>query len=88
MKYSLLFGKTVKGGSGLDKILRFTNTPVAVFNAFMVRGEGQRYQLHLMQIDPEDTDLIQTMYKNLELIVSENVAQWYFLHEEIPFIEE
>lgn len=82
-----LFGRTVKGGSGLDKLLRFTNTPVVVFNAFMVRGENHTYHLNLIQTDPADADLIQTMYRNLESIVSENIAQWYFLHEEIPFVE-
>ncbi len=81
-----LLGKTVSGGSGLDKILRFTNTQVAVFNAFMVRGENHTYHLRLMPVDSESPDLIQTMYHNLEAVITENIAQWYYLHEEIPFI--
>ena len=31
---------------------------------------------------------IQEMYDNLESILKENLEQWYFLHEEIPFMDE
>ena len=83
-----LFGKEISGGAGLDRLLRFTNTPVAVFNAFMIRAEANKYTLKFIEIDSARGNPIQSMINNLEKIVKENLEQWYFLHEEIPFIND
>lgn len=82
-----LFGKEVLGGAGLDRLLRFTNTQVALFNAFMIRTDVDRYQLKLVEIDVSEGNPIQRMFSNLENIVRENLEQWYFLHEKISFVD-
>ena len=81
-----LFGKQVSGGAGLDKLIAFANVPVDVYTAFMIRLENYRYQLKLNKINTEDKNIIQQMYNNLQNIISSHCEQWYFLHEEIPFI--
>ena len=82
-----LFGIEISGGAGLDRLLRFTNTPVALFNAFMIRTDVNRYQLKFVEIEQTKENLIQRMFNNLENIVKGNLEQWYFLHEEISFVD-
>lgn len=82
-----LFGKEVWGGAGLDRLLHFSKAKVVVFNAFMIRTGQQRYYLKLVDVDIHPQRVIQSMYSNLEDIVEDYVAQWYFLHEKIPFVE-
>jgi lauroyl/myristoyl acyltransferase len=82
-----LFGKQVLGGAGLDRLLRFTNAPVSAFNAFVTRTGNGRYALTLLPIDLSLPDPVQSMFKNLERMVKQNPEQWYFLHEEIPFVQ-
>lgn len=81
-----LFSKEVWGGAGLDRLLRFTGTQVSVFNAYMIRTDSNKYQLKLMDVDITSENPVQNMFINLEKIVKENLEQWYFLHEEIPFV--
>jgi lauroyl/myristoyl acyltransferase len=80
-----LFGKNVLGGAGLDKLLKFVSGNVSVFTVFMVRNGGN-YEMKLLSIDAESENPIRNMYENLEKILSKNFVQWYFLHEEIPFV--
>jgi lauroyl/myristoyl acyltransferase len=55
----------------------------------MVRTSNNKYHLHIKKIDASDpTELIDNIYKSLETIVLNHPEQWYFLHEEIPFVEE
>lgn len=83
-----LFGKEVWGGAGLDRLIQFIKTPVSVFTAFMVRTGKDSYQLKLIEVDRSSDNIIQSMFINLEEVVNENLAQWYFLHEEIPFLDK
>lgn len=82
-----LFGMKILGGAGLDRLVRFTNTPVALFNAFMIRTGVNRYQLKIVEIEVTKENPIQGMFNNLENIVKENLEQWYFLHEDISFVD-
>lgn len=82
-----LFGIEILGGAGLDRLLRFTNTPVALFNAFMIRTDVNKYQLKFVEIEVTKENPIQRMFNNLENIVKENLEQWYFLHEDISFVD-
>ena len=82
-----LLGKQVYGGAGLDRLVAFANTPVDIFTAFMVRCEQDHYKLVLHKIDQPTDNLIQQMYNHLESMVRKYCEQWYFLHEEIPFVE-
>lgn len=82
-----LFGKKVLGGAGLDKLLRFTGEDVSVFNVFMTRTAPQQFKMVLKEVDPKGDDPIQQMYNHLEDALKENLVQWYFLHEEVPFAE-
>ena len=83
-----LFGKKVWGGAGLDRMIAFANTPVDLYAAFMVRGETDRYRLELHKIDESETDRIGAIYRVLEKVVTRHLPQWYFLHEELPLVEE
>ncbi len=84
-----LFGKNLWGGAGLDRLVKFSSAPIAVFTAFMVRTEKEfGYELRLVEIAPDGNDLIQNMYNALQDILRDHFEQWYFLHEQIPFVEE
>jgi lauroyl/myristoyl acyltransferase len=80
-----LFGKKVLGGAGLDKLLKFASGNVAVFTVFMIRN-GKKYEMKLLPIDAKADYPVQQMYNNLENVLRKNFTQWYFLHEEIPFV--
>ncbi|HEX3019645.1 MAG TPA: lysophospholipid acyltransferase family protein [Chitinispirillaceae bacterium] len=83
-----LFGKKVYGGAGLDKLVYFTNTPMDVCTAFMIRENDDRYQLKIEPVDHSKANVIQQMYDQLQTMVSKHGEQWYFVHEEIPFLED
>lgn len=81
-----LLGKQVRGGAGLDRILRFANAPVVTYQAFMHRCESDdKYRLELFPLEKTGRDLVVAMYRNLENVLRSSFHQWYFLHEEIPF---
>lgn len=83
-----LFGRKVYGGAGLDRLIQFANVPVDVFNAFVIREENDRYRLDLKTIDLSGKNMIQQMYDNLSSHIIDITEQWYFLHEEIPFLND
>ena len=82
-----LFGKTVEGGAGLHKIIKFVNAPMRCFNVFMVRTDEANYKMVLKEVDLEGENPIQQMYTHLESILKDYLEQWYFLHEEVPFVK-
>ncbi|MBD3317756.1 MAG: hypothetical protein GF344_18365 [Chitinivibrionales bacterium] len=83
-----LLGRTVWGGAGLHKLLKFAGASVDVYAAFMLRKEDVRYTLQLHPVDPQTDNPIQRLYNELERKLHEHPEQWYFLHEEIPFVEK
>jgi lauroyl/myristoyl acyltransferase len=84
-----LFESLVWGGAGIDRIIRFSGTDLDLFTIFMIRTTDSKYQLRIDKINRSDPDqLIDNLYKSLESTVQRNPEQWYFLHEEIPFVEE
>lgn len=80
-----LFGKKLWGGAGLDKLIAFTGRDIALFTAFMIREDGDRYRLEFKEIDLKGPQPVQSLFDNLEQILNKYFEQWYFLHEEIPF---
>jgi lauroyl/myristoyl acyltransferase len=83
-----LLGKKVWGGAGIDRIIRFSGTDLDIFTIYMQRLDNGTYRLILDKIDAvsnPDT-LLRSMYASLEQIVTLHPEQWYFLHEEIPFV--
>jgi hypothetical protein len=82
-----LLRKQVWGGAGLDRLIRFSNPGARVFTAFAERRDGETYGLHLRRLDADDPMLVQSMYNELEPLLGTLCAQWYFLHEEIPFVK-
>ncbi len=80
-----LFGRTVQGGAGLQNLIKFARAPMSVFCAFMVRLPQGKYRFDLVPI-PQSDDTVSAMYAALERKLSDNLEQWYFLHEEIPFV--
>lgn len=82
-----LFSKKVWGGAGLDKLITFVRSPLVIFNAFLIRRGDNAFELKLMDVDTDSENPIQSMFTNLETVVKDHLEQWYFLHEEIPFIE-
>jgi lauroyl/myristoyl acyltransferase len=77
-----LLGAQVRGGAGLDRLLRFVNAPVSAMTAFMVRNGDGTYRL---AVDAAPDGSVQGMFGRLEAAVREHPEQWYFLHEEVPF---
>jgi Bacterial lipid A biosynthesis acyltransferase len=82
-----LFNKTFNGGSGLDKLIMYTQRNITVFTAFMVRNGNNRYKLVLNEIDSSGKMAVQRLYDSLEEILADHLEQWYFLHEKLPVIE-
>ncbi len=80
-----LFGRKVYGGAGLDRILKAASSAVKVFTFFMIRKDTDQYQLELKEVCP-DKEMAQRMFDNLEEVVRKYPEQWYYLHEEIPFV--
>ncbi len=81
-----LFGKTVEGGAGLDKLLKFAGASATAFNVFMIRTGEETFKMQLVKINLEAENPIQEMYDNLQSVLEKHLEQWYFLHEEIPFM--
>ncbi|KMQ52340.1 lipid A biosynthesis acyltransferase [Chitinispirillum alkaliphilum] len=79
-----MFGKKIYGGAGIDRILRFCGSQADLFLAFMVRTEHERYSFTLLKADLANP--IESLFKQLEHTAKNNPEQWYFLHEEIPFV--
>lgn len=82
-----LFNTSFNGGSGLDKLIMYTQRDAAVFTAFMVRCGNDRYKLVLNEIDCSGKMAVQRLYDSLAEILTDHLEQWYFLHEELPVIE-
>jgi lauroyl/myristoyl acyltransferase len=80
-----LFGKKIWAGAGLDRLMKFSGVPCALCAAFMVRTSDDSYQLILDEVPGSD---MQALYSNLEIQLKKHLEQWYFLHEEIPFVSE
>jgi lauroyl/myristoyl acyltransferase len=85
-KPASLLGRKVWGGAGLDRFIAFTRQSVTVFAVFMVRTEAGTYRLDCTRIDPDNADPIDAMYRRLEELIRRTPWQWYFLHEEAPFV--
>ena len=84
-----LLGKKVWGGAGLNRLLRITQKEsLAIVTAYMIRERVDSYRLECFAIDPDAGNPIQLMYASLERIVKKHLVQWYFLHEEIPFVND
>jgi lauroyl/myristoyl acyltransferase len=89
-RYSLdinLFNRHVFGGAGLHKLVSFMHGEITVCIAFALRTGNETYELHLVNVDSRDPSLVQTMYQSFERICANHLEQWYFLHEEIPFVK-
>jgi len=81
-----LFNRNVLGGAGLDRLLKFAHGKVTIFNSFMIR-EGEKFKLQLLRVDAKAEDIAQQMFNNLQIMLEKHLEQWYFLHEEIPFVD-
>jgi hypothetical protein len=82
-----LFKKQVWGGAGLDRLVRFAQEGAAVWSAFAVRNDNETYEVLLSPHNGSGPQLIQELYGKLESICAARCTQWYFLHEEIPFVK-
>jgi lauroyl/myristoyl acyltransferase len=81
-----LFKKQVWGGAGLDRLVRFAQAGAAVWSAFAKRNDDETYEVRLFEHSGGGPQLVQALYDNLEPLCAARCAQWYFLHEEIPFV--
>lgn len=82
-----LYNKQLWGGAGLHKLIAFTQRNIALFTIFMLRQKNGRYKLIVNEIDKESKDAVQMLYNSLSDLLADNLEQWYFLHEELPFVE-
>ncbi len=81
-----LCGKQVWGGAGLHRIVRLAQDQTSVWTAFSVRSDGETYGLRLHELNGDDPAPVQSMYNDFESLLAHYMVQWYFLHEEIPFV--
>ena len=79
-----LFNRSVLGGAGLDRLVKFARGNISVFNSFMIR-EGEKYKMLLLPVDIKAENSVQQMYDNLQSVLEKHFEQWYFLREEITF---
>jgi hypothetical protein len=82
-----LLGTRVWGGAGLDKLIRHSQAQLALFAGYMLRLEGDRYRFTVDPIALDQDDPIQALFDSLQQKVTGHLEQWYFLHEEVPFVE-
>ncbi len=82
-----LAGRKVWGGAGLERLLHFAGASTTVATVFAVRREDGTCRLRCRVPKGEGTELLRQMYDNLEELVRGHFEQWYFLHEDIPFVE-
>lgn len=83
-----LFERRLWGGAGLDRLLSFSRSPSALFAVFMVREGDERYRLELSEVPTDEENPVQGLYDRLQRVLTRHPEQWYFLHEEIPLVEE
>ena len=83
-----LRGRTIWGGAGLDRLLRFSGGPASLLAAFMVRTGEECYRLEMREVDTSAPSPVQPLCDHLDSLLREHVVQWYFLHENIPFVDE
>jgi lauroyl/myristoyl acyltransferase len=82
-----LYKKQLWGGAGLHKLIAFTQRDIALFTIFMLRKKNGHYKLIVQEIDKESKNSVQLLYNSLSDLLADNLEQWYFLHEDLPFIE-
>ncbi|MGM0443680.1 MAG: hypothetical protein ACQEQV_05780 [Fibrobacterota bacterium] len=80
-------GTRVLGGAGLDRLLKTAGSFTRVFTVFMLREEDDTCRMILKEVDLTRGDPIGQMYGYLEEILQNHLHQWYFLHEEVPFVK-
>ena len=82
-----LYNKQLWGGAGLHKLIAFTQRDIALFTIFMLRLKNGRYKVIVKEIDKDSKEAVQMLYNSLSDLIADNLEQWYFLHEELPFVE-
>lgn len=78
--------RKVWGGAGLDRLVKFGRPDTAIWSAFAIRNESETYSLRLCGHKSGRGGFVASLYRELGSLLSEHYAQWYFLHEEIPFV--
>ncbi len=81
------FNHKLWGGAGLHKLIAFTQRDIALFTAFMVRLKENRYKLILTEIDKSCDNAVQMFYDSLSDLLNNYLEQWYFVHEDLPFVD-
>ncbi len=81
-----LLKKRVWGGAGLDRLAKFAQPRTRFFSGFAQRIDGDACSVDIRALNARDSSLVQAMFNHLELYLARSCVQWYFLHEEIPFV--
>lgn len=77
-----LFGKELRGGTGMDQILNnFNDDQIAVFTPFLIRTSNENFRLEVEQHSLSTPDIIQSFFNSLEKRVRQYPEQWYFIQE-------
>jgi hypothetical protein len=75
-------GRTIRGGSGMDLILRnFDDERVILLTPFLIRTGEDTFRYEQDRHFFRDGDIINSFYESLERRVEAYPAQWYFVHE-------
>jgi hypothetical protein len=77
-----LLGRTLRGGSGMEKVLRrFSDERVTVVTPFLLRTSDETFRLEVDRHSLAGGDLIESFYRSLEKQIRARFHQWYFIHE-------
>jgi lauroyl/myristoyl acyltransferase len=81
-----LLNRRILGNAGLEKLVAFMNGAVTVVTAFMIRTKDETYELRCEELESTPAGLTQRMFGAFERECLPSLPQWYFLHEDIPFV--
>jgi lauroyl/myristoyl acyltransferase len=81
------FKNKIYGGAGINKLINLSQTDPFVFACFCLRKDDDTYEIIFKRISSKNENMIQEIYNIFEGYIIKNCNQWYFLHEEIPFVK-
>ena len=77
-----LLGRTLHGGSGMDRILsRYSEDRVSVLAPFAVRTSTDSFRLEMDRLSLSSKDIVQDLFDSLGRRIAAASDQWYFIQE-------
>ncbi len=77
-----VLGKTIMGGTGMDKFLaRYNDDNLIVVTPFMIRTGDDSFRYEVDRHTLDSGDIVDSFYRSLEKRLMNHLPQWYFIHE-------